>query len=80
MPDRPTKIEELEDAPLTAGQGFRAMGKFLAAYFDRTNGRGSLGTLVGDVELESDGTSTDPAAVSDWAACVHEVLDEDARR
>jgi hypothetical protein len=56
------------------------MGKFLTAYFDRTNGRGRLGTLVGDVELESDGTSTDPAAVSDWAACVREVVDADARR
>src|SRR5437588_10495011 len=43
MPDRPTKIDELEDVPLTSGQGFRAMGKFLAAYFDRTNGRGRLG-------------------------------------
>jgi len=56
------------------------MGRFLAAYFDRTGGQGSLRTIVGDVELEGDGTSTDPAALSDWEASVREVLDEDAGR
>jgi hypothetical protein len=56
------------------------MAKFLTAFFVETSGQGRLGTLVDDVELESDGTSTDPAAISDWAACVRAVLDEDARR
>jgi hypothetical protein len=29
------------------------------------------------VELEADGTSTDPAAISDWAECVAQVLSVD---
>ena len=70
-------LGELDDVALTAGQGFRAMGKFLRAYFDRTGGTGALRTIVGDVELESDGHSTDPAALSDWAECVNAVLAED---
>jgi hypothetical protein len=55
------------------------MAEFLRAYFDRTDGRGALATIVGDVELEADGSSTDPAAISDWAASVRQVLEEDAR-
>ena len=78
--ERPRNIHDLNDVSLTSSQGFRAMGRFLAAYFDRTGGQGSLRTIVGDVELEGDGTSTDPAALSDWAASVREVLDEDAGR
>jgi hypothetical protein len=76
--NEPMKISELDDVTLTASQGFRAMGKFLQAYFDRTGGAGELRTIVGDVELESDGSSTDPAALSDWTLYVREVLGEDA--
>jgi hypothetical protein len=79
MTEKPTRISELEEVPLTSGQAFRAMANFLRAYFDRTDGRGALATIVGDVELEADGSSTDPAAISDWAASVRQVLDEDAR-
>jgi hypothetical protein len=78
--DRPTNIQDLDDASMTASQGYRAMAKFLTAFFEQTSGKGRLGTLVDDVELQSDGTSTDPAAISDWSACVRAVLDEDARR
>lgn len=52
------------------------MAKFLLAYFERTEGAGPVRTLVGDVEIESDGSSTDPAALSDWAKAVNEVLEE----
>jgi hypothetical protein len=79
MTEKPTRISELDDVLLTPGQGFRAMAKFLRAYFDRTDGRGALATIVGDAELEADGSSTDPAAISDWAASVRQVLGEDAR-
>jgi hypothetical protein len=75
----PISIQDLDDVALTSGQGFRAMAKFLAAYFERTGGRGALRTLVGDVELEPGGSSTDPAALSDWIGCVREVLAEDDR-
>jgi hypothetical protein len=70
-------LGELDGVALTASQGFRAMGKFLFAYFDRTDGRGLLATIVGDVELERDGSSTDPAALSDWVDSVNAVLAED---
>jgi hypothetical protein len=73
----PLRIDQL-DGTVTTGQAFRALEKFLKAYFDRTAGRGALATIVGDVELERDGTSTDPAALSDWLACVSQVLQEDA--
>jgi hypothetical protein len=52
------------------------MAKFLFAYFERTEGEGPVRTLVGDVEIESDGSSTDPAALSDWAQAIEEVLGE----
>jgi hypothetical protein len=73
----PVKLGDLEDVTLTASQGFRAMAKFLSGYFERTNGAGPVRTLVGDVEIESDGSSTDPAALSDWRECVAKVLAED---
>lgn len=74
--NRPITLSDLDDLTLTASQGFCAMGKFLRAYFDRTHGAGALATIVGDVEIESDGSSTDPAAMSDWAHCVNIVLGE----
>jgi hypothetical protein len=74
---RPVKLADLDDVALTASQGFRAMTKFLSGYFERTNGMGTVRTLVGDVEIESDGSSTDPAALSDWQECVAAVLVED---
>jgi hypothetical protein len=73
----PIKLADLDDVALTASQGFRAMAKFLSGYFERTNRTGSVRTLVGDVEIESDGSSTDPAALSDWQECVMTVLAED---
>jgi hypothetical protein len=76
-PATPMTLAELDRTALTASQAFRAMGKFLAAYFDRTHGEGPVRTLVGDVEIERDGSSTDPAALSDWRRCVMEVLAED---
>jgi hypothetical protein len=80
MIEKPTRISELDDALLTPGQGFRAMAKFLRAYFDRTDDRGALATIVGDVELEAGGSSTDPAAISDWAASVRQVIEEEDAR
>ena len=74
---RPVKLGDLDEVTLTASQGFRAMAKFLLGYFERTNGAGPVRTLVGDIELEKDGSSTDPAALSDWRECVTKVLAED---
>jgi len=52
------------------------MATFLSAYMKRTRGQGPIRTLVGDIEIESDESSTDPAALSDWKECVKAVLAE----
>ena len=75
----PMILSDLDDVSLSSSQGFRAMGEFLRAYFDRTGGSGLLATIVGDVELEDNGTSADPAALSDWASCVARILSEDEK-
>lgn len=77
--EKPLRLTDLDDVELTASQGFRALTKFLTAFFEQTSGNGVVRTLVGDVELESYGTSTDPAALSDWLKCVEDVLAEDGR-
>ena len=75
--ERSVKLADLDDLALTASQGFRAMARFLQVYSKQTNGMGQVGPLVGDVEIEGDGRSTDPAALSDWHECVMGVLAED---
>jgi hypothetical protein len=72
-------LPDLDEVTLTASQGFRAMAKFLSAYFERTKGAGPVRTLVGDIEIESDGSSTDPAALEDWRESVNAVLAEDRK-
>jgi hypothetical protein len=74
--ERSVKLADLDDVVLTASQGFRALAKFLQVYSKQTKGMGPVGPLVGDVEIEGDGRSTDPAALSDWAEAVNEVLEE----
>lgn len=75
--ERSVKLADLDDVTLTASQGFRAMARFLRLYSKQTKGRGMVGPLVGDVEIEDDGRSTDPAAIGDWRECVNIVLAED---
>jgi hypothetical protein len=77
--EKPVKLADLDVVTLTASQGFRAMAKFLSGYFDRTSGAGPVRTLVGDVEIEANGSSVDPAALGDWRNCVSEVLAEDEK-
>jgi len=74
---QPLKLEDLDEINLKASQGFLAMGKFIRAYFDRTQGKGDIATICSDVEIEGDHMSTDPAALSDWLECVSAVLAED---
>jgi len=40
--EKPMTVGEMDDVVLTGGQGFRAMGKFLRTFFERTNGAGAL--------------------------------------
>jgi hypothetical protein len=67
-------IDDLEKISLTGGQAYRAMACFLQTFFDRTDGQGALRTLLGDIELERDGRSTDPAALADWSRCLRASL------
>lgn len=76
---RAPKLEDLSEVHLTASQGFLAMGKFLHAYCERTGGKGYIATICADVEMEYDRGPVDPAALSDWAECVGEVLGEAMR-
>jgi hypothetical protein len=73
---QPLKLDDLDELTITSSQGFLAMGKFLRAYFDRTKGTGDIATICSDVEVEGDRMSTDPAALSDWARAVDEVVKE----
>jgi len=56
---------------LTERLAFLAMVQFLRQYAERAGD--DLITLLGDVESMGDGQPTDPAAWSDWLACVEEV-------
>ncbi len=75
---QPLKLEDLDGITLNASQAFLAMGKFLLAYFNRTNGGGNLATICSDVNVEDDRMSSDPAALSDWLECVSAVLAGDS--
>jgi len=74
---QPLKLEDLDGVTLKSSQAFRAMGKFLRGYSDRTRGEGDIATLCSGVHIESDRMSSDPAALSDWQECVMAVLAED---
>jgi hypothetical protein len=73
---RAPKLDDLSEVHLTASQGFLAMGKFLRAYCERTGGKGYIATIGADVQIEYDRGSVDPAALSDWAESVSQVLSD----
>lgn len=74
---QPLKLEDLDGITLKSSQAFLALGGFLRAYFDQTNGKEDIATICSDVEIEGDQMSSDPAALSDWLECVTAVLAED---
>lgn len=76
--DRPLKLMDLENVDLNASDAFLAMGRFLAAYHARTSGEGALATICADIQIEDDGMSVDPAALSDWSESVRAVLQRKA--
>lgn len=76
---QPLKLEDLDEVTLKSSQAFLALGRFLRAYFDQTNGKGDIATICSDVEIEGDHMSSDPAALSDWQECVAAVLAEDSK-
>jgi hypothetical protein len=75
-PKRPLKLDDLDQITLKASEAFLAMGRFLLAYSERAQGEGALATICSDIAIEQDRMSADPAALSDWAECVHAVLED----
>ena len=64
--------DDLSQQPmLTRQQAFQVMAEFLWQYARRAGD--DLLTLLGDIELESDGGTADPAAWYDWIECVAHV-------
>jgi hypothetical protein len=59
-------------------EAFVAMSKFLWQYANRAGDQ--LFNLLGDINIESDGVPTDPAAWDDWLACVREVKGGDSAK
>ena len=60
---------------LSPEQAFAAMSAFLERYYERTGGKGDLGALLGDLQINrSDGLPLDPAAWADWLAAIDEAL------
>jgi len=56
---------------LSVQQAFQVMTEFLWKYARQAGD--DLVTLLGDIELESYGSPTDPAAWEDWLECVDHV-------
>jgi len=52
-------------------EAFLAMSKFLRQFADRAGD--DLLTLLGDIQLEANGQTTDPAAWHDWLSCIRDV-------
>jgi len=61
---------------LTPEQAFKAMAIFLSRYYERTGGKGELGAILGDIQVNrQDGLPFDPAAWEDWLAAINHVLE-----
>lgn len=58
---------------LSTRDAYRAMFRFLEAYYDRT-GSDELGALLGGLAIDEDGHPMDPAAWTDWLAAVSAVI------
>jgi hypothetical protein len=60
---------------MTEREAFVAMSRFVWQFANRAGD--DLLTLLGDIRLEADGRTTDPAAWNDWMACVRSVIDDE---
>ena len=66
---------------LTDEQAFRAMFKFLLAYYERTGRCAELASVLSEIQTApSDGLPADPAAWGDWLAAVKSVREESFER
>lgn len=70
------RLSDLDGVTLRASDAFLAMGKFLADYAARLRPETALVTIRSAMEVEQDGMSGDPAALSDWLESIQAVLAE----
>lgn len=60
---------------ITKIQAFNAMRKFLAMYYERTLSD-DVGSLLGDLNMITEGQTADPAAWDDWNQALKDALKE----
>jgi hypothetical protein len=65
----------MEEAYLTTKQAYLATYEFLVRLYERTESD-AVGSLLGDMSFLVDGQTADPAAWTDWLACVKKVLND----
>ena len=61
---------------LTPEQAFAALTLFVNQFADRAGN--DLLTLIGDIQLDDQGHTFDPAAWDDWMECVRQVVEREA--
>ena len=59
---------------MTTIEAYKAMIKFMEKYYERTNSD-DIGSLLGDLQLLSDGSTADEAAWTDWLDSVNSVTE-----
>ena len=61
---------------ISLSKGYRAMFRFLEAYFERTKAD-EVAVLLGSMNLAEDGKPMDPAMWQDWLKAVQEAISGD---
>lgn len=64
---------------LTNKEGYLAMISFLEKYYERT-ASDDIGALLGDLQLDEDGSPFDPAVLEDWNGSIVKVLSQNKTR
>jgi hypothetical protein len=69
----------MNDRLLSPDEAFRAMFKFLEAYYIREGSKGDLATVLSDIQaIGDDRLPADPAAWNDWLDAIKSVLEGSA--
>jgi hypothetical protein len=69
----------MSDRLLSPDEAFRAMIKFLEAYYVRGGRKGDLATVLSDIQTNCDDRlPADPAAWNDWLEAIRSVLEKSA--
>lgn len=63
----------MKDKLLANKEGYLAMMSFLEKYYERT-ASDDIGALLGDLQLDEDGSPFDPAVIEDWNSSIAKVV------